>query len=538
MDGLMAYLVGPGRTNEHTEPHLVAGDSALMAWYDDNELAHKDALAIARHLDQPHKVFDVEVSGGHVWHCSLSVPAHEGQLGDQKWAAIAHDFVREMGFDDNEGTKAPCRWVAVHHGESKNGNDHIHLAVNLVREDGTKASVHNDFSRAQKAARALEVQHDLEPLESAGQERGTRGYHPAERAAQARLRAQAKHEYERRGAQASQPEWSALSANERERLTNRQMREHEPRQLLALRVRGCATAANDEAEFVRRLRRAGLLVRPRYAEGRTDVIVGYSVALRPEYGEAPTWYGGGRLGRDLTLPRLRQEWPDSPHAASEAAAEWNAAKRGRRVARPGREAQEIPPEVWQQCQRDLDRLRHTLSSVSPEDRQTWVQVARHGAGVLASWSSAVESEPGHLAAASRALAKSAQTYRDEPRPRKETRVALSGAAMVLATAAAGGRGAVGQAVMLRQMVRVTQALHDATRASGQARRAAQIADAERAHLRQVAARLPKVASKQPAPVSPTVEPVRTLGTGSPVPTHLQSHRRGAAVPTADRGIDR
>lgn len=25
-----------------------------------------------------------------------------------------------------------------------------------------------------------------------------------------------------------------------------------------------------------------------------------------------TWYGGGHLARDLTLPRLRREWPDSP----------------------------------------------------------------------------------------------------------------------------------------------------------------------------------------------------------------------------------
>ena len=36
--GLMTYLVGSGRANEHIEPHLVAGDDALMVWYDDTEL--------------------------------------------------------------------------------------------------------------------------------------------------------------------------------------------------------------------------------------------------------------------------------------------------------------------------------------------------------------------------------------------------------------------------------------------------------------------------------------------------------------------
>ena len=145
MVGLMSYLVGPGRSNEHTEPHLVAGDGALLAWHDDAELSGQAAVAIARHLDRPRTAMGVEVTGGHVWHCSLSLRAEEGALSDEKWRAIADDFVRAMDFDDAEGAKAPCRWVAVRHGVSTNGNDHIHRVVNLVREDGTKASVHNDF---------------------------------------------------------------------------------------------------------------------------------------------------------------------------------------------------------------------------------------------------------------------------------------------------------------------------------------------------------------------------------------------------------
>lgn len=53
MAGLMVYLGGGGRHNEHTEPHLVAGDAALMAWHAEAELNRDSALAIARHLDRP-----------------------------------------------------------------------------------------------------------------------------------------------------------------------------------------------------------------------------------------------------------------------------------------------------------------------------------------------------------------------------------------------------------------------------------------------------------------------------------------------------
>jgi hypothetical protein len=84
----------------------VAGDHALMAWYDDAELSGDNAKAIARHLDRPRTAMGVDVKGGHVWHASLSLRAEEGIRTDQEWAAIAQDFVSAMGFDDNDGTKA------------------------------------------------------------------------------------------------------------------------------------------------------------------------------------------------------------------------------------------------------------------------------------------------------------------------------------------------------------------------------------------------------------------------------------------------
>lgn len=556
MAGLMTYLAGPGRSNEHTEPHLVAGDPALLAWHDDAELGRDAALSIARHLDRPRTAFGVEVKGGHVWHCSLSLRADEGQLTDEQWRSIANDFIKAMEFDDNDGTKAPCRWVAVRHGLSSNGNDHIHVAVNLVREDGTKASIHNDFHRAQVAARALEVKYGLEELESVRAERSTRGYDPAEREAQARSRARAKYERTRAEEASGMPAWEHLDGVDRQARIASEMRTDQPRYLLSLKVRGCASAAADEGEFVRRMRRSGLLVRPRYADGRTDVIVGYSVAERPQAGERPIWYGGGHLGRDLTLPRLRDGWPDTPTEATDAAAEWNAAKRGRRVAAPGREATKPDPEMWARHNDELCELVDRLRAVPIDDRGTWATVARQTSGAFAAWSNAVEETPGDLAAASEALSRSAQTYGRTVGPHQAGTAAISGAAMLLASATRGGQGTVAQAAMIRQLLRLTQAVYEANVAAGQARQARLLAEDVRARLTRVRDALP--APSTSAPVA-TFERTTTLDAetqamldrlragqarpatkaGSPVPNPIEPakprHTTGAG---ADRGPGR
>ena len=545
MGGLMVYLAGPGRSNEHTEPHLIAGDSAMMAWHDDNELSRDDALVIARHLDRPKRAPDVEVKGGHVWHCSLSLRAEDGQLTDQAWADIANDFIEEMGFDNAGGTKAAARWVAVRHGLSSNGNDHVHLVVNLVREDGTKASIHNDHVRAQKACRTLEAKYEakygLQRLESTERDRASRGYDPAEREADARRRARGKFEGARR-AGTEKRTWWGLDKTERDGLIAAQQRDDQPRWALARTVRACATAASDEAEFVRRMRRQGVLVRARYAEGTQDVITGYSVAAKPEPGERPIWYGGGHLARDLTLPRLREEWPDTAEGAMSAAAEWTAAKRGRRPVSPGAEMREPDPALWREVGADLERLREQLRSVPIEDRDTWARVARQTSGAFAAWSARVEETPGPLAATSDALARTAELRRRPVRPQRAPKASASGAALLLISAAKGGRGAVAQAVMLRQLANLAKAVYDMHRADQDARRAAQIERAIRTDLAKVSARLP---DPGPAGDSKGAEAVRAARAaqatgpqrtpGSPVPNRIEPNRTRTPAAASTRG---
>ncbi|GAB2748201.1 relaxase/mobilization nuclease domain-containing protein [Sinomonas soli] len=454
MAGLLVYLAGPGRANEHTDPHLVAGSAPIMAWHNDDQLNRDAALAIARELDQARNVLGVDMRGGHVWHCSLSLRAEEGDLTDGKWGQIAQEFMDEMGFTD-AGGKAPVSWVAVRHGHSTAGNDHIHIAASMVREDGTKWSSHLDYKRAQDTARALEKKHGLEQLNPVYAMRGLR---PGEREAA-----------ERRGAQ--EPE----------------------RRSLARKVRACATAAQDEAEFVRRVRRTGALVRPRYAGGRDDVVVGYSVAERPRSrGVRPVWFGGGHLAKDLTLPRLRSAWPDSPEHAGAAVAEWGSAARGRRPVNVGREAHEPDPQLWEQYSDEVARLRETLRAVPLEDHGTWAQVARETSGAFAAWSAATEQTPGPLAAAADELSKTAQLRRHPVRPLRTVGPSARGASLVLAAAAMGGAGTAAQAVMLRQLLNVAKAVHNMHKATGDLRRARQISDVVRHQLSQVAAALPSV----------------------------------------------
>lgn len=255
-----------------------------------------------------------------------------------------------------------------------------------------------------------------------------------------------------------------------------------------------------------------MLVRSRFADGRTDVVTGYSVAERPETGERPIWYDGGHLSRDLTLPRLRDGWPDTPTGATEAAAEWNAAKRGRRIVAPGREAHEPNPELWDQRNAELRELVDRLRAVPVDDRDTWATVARQTPGALAAWSNATESTPGDLAAAAEALSRSAQTYEHTVSPEKAGTVAQSGAAMLLASASHGGQGTVAQAAMVRQLLRPTQAVHDACVAGQQVRQAKLLAEDTRARLVRVRDAMPQVPTAVSAngTAKATIERSRTL----------------------------
>jgi hypothetical protein len=461
--GLMGYLVGPGKRNEHTHPHLVAGSGPTMAWYDDAELNYDSASALATELDRARRVLDVAADDWNVWHCSLSFEAAEGIRTDQEWATISQEFMDDMGFTEASG-KAPCSWLAVHHGQSINGNDHIHIVASRVREDGTKWFLRGDYAASQKAARAIEQRYGWRELSST---HTSVGYHPAEQISVARRRAAAKHSAAvAKGTE--KVEWKALGAAERTRLAAAELTQDQPRFELARAVRACSVAAADEAEFVRLMRQNDLLVRPRFADGTTDVVTGFSVATKPLHGERPIWYGGGHLGKDLTLPVLRSAWADSIGAADAAAAEWTAASRGRRPVAPdkGREAQDSL--ALQRYSESLEKLASDMRAVTHSDTSAWAQVARDQAGVTAAWSRRLPQPlAADMAATSDALARTAQVRNNPVQARRSVGVSARG--MATALLAASPNDATATVAVLRQLKNLGDAMRDMHSAAGDLR---------------------------------------------------------------------
>lgn len=532
MPGLMVYLAGPGKRNEHTDPHLVAGDPSAMALHGDSDLDRNGALEVAHHLDAPKDLYGTEVREGHVWHCSLSLGPQDGELSDEQWAEIAQEFVSGMEMDGSDG-RSPLRWAAVRHGLSANGNDHIHLAVSVVAEDGTKWWRRGDFFKAREVAGEIERRHGLTFVGHGAESASEKGYDPAAKEAAARARAEAKYVRERGGDGAA---WKRLSAAERRAKVADHRDDVEPSRALANRVRAAATASRDEAEFVRRCRRTGLLVRPRFAHGRTDVVTGWSVAERPKHGERPIWRGGGKLGRDLTLTALRKSWPDTPENATAAAAEWKAAGRHRKPVAPGRELKVPDADEWSHYNQQLDRLRKITRTIEPHDRAAWGRVAHEVSGTLAAWSRRLGDDP-DLAHAARIVGRSAQVDNAAgPQSRvDEVRGAMAGSAMLMMQGIAGGRsGPVGDMLLVKQMVGLIRAIHDMQVAQGQAVEAARLAEAGRDRLRSLHQRYEAADRTHEAPGRPVAvaEPPHVPDLGQ-APSH--HGKTGQATPGTDRG---
>lgn len=462
--GLASYLAGPGRSDEHEHPHLVAGSAQLMAWYSDVELSHEDALDIGRELDQTKRAFGVDVTGGHVWHCSLSLPTADGVLSDEQWEQIATDFMHGMGYVGDEA-KADVPWAVFRHGLSgTTGNDHVHIAASLVREDGTKASTWYDMNKAQTVSRELEKKYGLTQIMPG---HGSPGVTPQEL-----------HASEKRG------------RTEAERTT------------LGRMLRGYAVASKTEAEFVRRARRGGLIMKPRFGSGGVEEVTGYAAALKPPKGMQPMYYAGGKIARDLGLRVLRQGWTESGESKTDALNEWTAAKFGKRIVNAhGRDSLDVSGDVPEVALEELKQLRERLRDIPFDDREQWRHVAHWASGVYASWSQQTEPEPGPLAAISDELARSAQVSRSAYKSKRPPGALGLASATAFAFAAHRGGPAAALAVFM-QMQHITRAVLDFNQARGDEIRQTAIARSAHNELAEVK-RLLKRASRAEDELSPS-----------------------------------
>ncbi|WP_405872801.1 mobilization protein [Streptomyces zaomyceticus] len=273
--GLLSYLYGPGKREEHVDPHLVASFDGMAP--DPGRDPNAKLKALQQLLDQPVQALPEHARPAkHVWHTSVRTAPDDRTLSDEEWAEVARRIVAATGIDSGEGQPG-CRWAAVRHAD-----DHIHIVATLVCEDGTRPDDFRSGKRAQAEARLIE------------QELGLHQVAPGDGTAAQRPTSAERHKAERQG---------------RERTAREELRET---------VRRAVAGATGDEEFFDRLAAAGLLVKKRVAP--SGDLLGYKVALpddRNKDGE-PVYYPGARLAPDLSLPRIRERWsmdqPEPPPA--------------------------------------------------------------------------------------------------------------------------------------------------------------------------------------------------------------------------------
>jgi MobA/VirD2-like, nuclease domain len=465
--GLVRYLFGKGNSNEHTRQRVIAADEQLEVA--DGTLLNKpeDRARIAElgfRLDSHRRLMAIAPEKGWVYHLAISLKPGEF-LSDEQWAQVARETVDALGFTEKSG-KSPCRWIAVHHGQTVKKAEHIHIAVNLVREDGTLATRGWDKRTMSRLCAEWERRYGLHVVEGRTG-RGLPGYTRAE-SERAQRRSPVVPESPNPG--------------------NHDQRPETDREVAARRVRAAAACSRSEAEFVRRMRAGGLAVRPRYGKGDTASVIGYSVGLRevPDGGKQ-IFYGGGRPAADLSLPALRaSRWGSASTAQTspDALAEWNRA----RVDRPARRVagdEESRIESWTAAAEAVQAVSARLRDIPADRPVVWAYAADQCAGLLSVLAD-VHPDAGmrrELARAARGLAWSAQQARHQER-RQEDRAYVRGfteladVARFISVAArrqdagAGGEFAVALVLVVIAVLLLIKLMQEIHRAAEQAHQAA------------------------------------------------------------------
>ena len=291
-----ALPYGPGKANEHTDPHLVA------SWQGDGRpvldpleptagpvQGRRDVAALAGRLSLPLQLVPDGVDR-HVWQCSMRTADGDRRLTDAEWATVARDVVERTGFAP-AGDAGGCRWVAVRHAD-----DHIHLVVVLARQDGQPVKVFRDWPKVHAAARAAEQRFGLVTVAS--------------------------------------PDRTARVAPSRAEVekTARTGAQEPPRRWLAREVRTAAAGSRSQEEFAAALARSGVLISWRASVRTPGEVTGYAVG-RPgdiDGDGRQIWFSGSKLAPDLSLPKLQARWAEVTTAGQRQRGA--AARDGRRVA--------------------------------------------------------------------------------------------------------------------------------------------------------------------------------------------------------------
>ena len=270
--GLVRYLYGPGRHNEHVDQRLVtcwSGSEAQVLAAVEPEwtggqagVGERDYRGLIAELEAP-AAYAGGMDPNPVWHCPLRTAPGDRVLSDVEWAQVAVDLMHRTGIAPR-GDDGGCRWIAVRHDEHS-----IHVVAVLARQDGARAHVFRDYPQVRATCLAAEARYGLVVTA------------PADRTA-ATHTTRAETEKAARAGRVPARDW------------------------LRTEVQHAAAASREAGEFLDRLRAVGVAVRERHdPQGR---LTGYAVGRVEEPGLAPVLFGGGRLAADLSLPKLQARW--------------------------------------------------------------------------------------------------------------------------------------------------------------------------------------------------------------------------------------
>jgi hypothetical protein len=268
--GLLYYLFGPGKSCEHISPHLVAG------WRHPAELeppqgpgGRRDFRMLTGLMEAPLAILGDRAPAKPVWHCVVRAAPGDPNLGDGAWMRIAAEVMHRTGLSRHGEEDEGVPWAAVHHGDN-----HIHIVATLARQDRRRPHLHNDYYRIGEALRDMEAEYGLVIV------------------------ARADRTATKRPTRAEQEK--AVGRPEPARVT------------LQRQVAAVAAGTRSEPEFFAALEKRGLRVRLRHSARNPGEVTGYAVGLPGDVTAAgeQIWFGGGKLAPDLTLPKLRQRWPE------------------------------------------------------------------------------------------------------------------------------------------------------------------------------------------------------------------------------------
>jgi len=312
--GLLAYLFGEGRAEEHTDQHLVASS----AW-DTSALQPGarvgggfDTRALSRWLDTYNRLGQVQGRPpARVWHCSLSLPAADGQLSDAQWREATETLMTRLGLHGEDAAGGGVRWVAVRHGVNRNGNDHVHIAAVLADGQGTPRVPWNDYRTARVVCQELEAKWGLTVT-----------------------------------AAADRTAHRAVTRGESERAT-RESLTVPVRVRVEAEVRAAAAVSRDFGELQRVLAGRGIIATEvhRSESGKAFGVTFTDPSYLTRDGQ-PVRLSGKALAADLTLPKLQARWdavaagaPTAGDALSAAEAELT--KAADRIAAGGADAADV-----------------------------------------------------------------------------------------------------------------------------------------------------------------------------------------------------